>query len=91
MSDAICPRCGDDNITDYPVCDGCATLAHFTHRATCIHCERKRAAAANREEILTLLHDLVDADSDHPQLARIRLHSLAGRAAALLAAMEEGK
>ena len=88
MSDAVCPRCGDDNITDYPVCDGCATLAHFTHRKTCLHCERKRAAASNREEILTLLHDLVDADN-HPQLARIKLHSLAGRAAALLATMEE--
>ena len=51
MSDAICPRCGDDNITDYPVCDGCATVAHFTHRKTCLHCVRKRAAASNREEI----------------------------------------
>lgn len=91
MSDAICPRCGDDNITDYPVCDGCATVAHFTHRTKCLHCERKRAAAANREEILTLLHDLIDADSDHPQLARIRLHLLAGRAAALLATMEGTK
>lgn len=91
MSDAICPRCGGDNLTDYPVCDGCATLAHFTHRERCIHCERKRAAASNREEILTLLHDLIDADSDHPQLARIRLRSLAKRAAALLATMEEGK
>lgn len=91
MSDAICPRCGDDNITDYPVCDGCATVAHFTHRKTCIHCERSRSAAAQREEIVTLLHDLIAADSDHPYLARIRLQSLAKRAAALLATMKEKK
>ena len=38
MSDAICPRCGADNLTDYPVCDTCATVAHFPHRQDCIHC-----------------------------------------------------
>ena len=88
MGDAICPRCGADNITDYPVCDGCASVAHFTHRATCIHCERKRAAAQQQEQITALLTELVAADINDPRLARIRLHSLAGRAAALLATME---
>jgi hypothetical protein len=34
MSDATCPACAGDNLTDYPVCDTCATVAHFTHRAT---------------------------------------------------------
>ena len=132
MSDAICPRCGDDNITDYPVCDGCASVAHFTHRKTCIHCERKHAAVQQQEQITALLNecgcvwyrfidgrvhqqdvceactvkrravkereaisgilrDLIDADIDDPRLARIRLHSLAGRAAALLARLEEGE
>ena len=100
MSDAICPRCGDDNITDYPVCDGCATVAHFTHQATCIHCERKHAAAMRDIQITALLTELVAAGVDDPRkdatgelralrgaLARVRLHSLAERAAALLATM----
>lgn len=104
MNDAICPRCGDDNLTDYPVCDTCATVAHFTHRATCIHCERKRAAAQQQEQITALLTELVAAGDEDPRkdatgdlralrgaLARIRLHSLAGRAAALLATMEGTK
>ena len=55
MSDAICPRCGDDNLTDYPVCDTCATVAHFTHRATCLHCVRKHAAAIQENEMLELI------------------------------------
>lgn len=88
MSDAICPRCGADNLTDYPVCDGCASVAHFTHRKTCLHCERKRAATMQQEQITAILTELVAADVDDPRLARIRLHSLAGRAAALLATME---
>ena len=102
MSDATCPRCGGDNLTDYPVCDGCATVAHFTHRERCIHCERKHAATQQREQITALLTELVavgvydprqDASGDlralRGALARIRLHSLAERAAALLATMEE--
>ena len=89
MNDAICPRCGDDNLTDYPVCDTCATVAHFPYRKTCLHCERKHAATMQRIQITALLTELVAADIDDPRLARIRLHSLAGRAAALLATMEE--
>ena len=87
---SICPRCGEDNLTDYPVCDTCATVAHFTHRATCLHCERKRAAAMRDIQITALLTELVAADADDPRLARVRLHSLAGRAAALLATIEGG-
>ena len=87
MSDATCPRCEGDNLTDYPVCDGCATVHHFPYRATCLHCERKRAAAMRDIQITALLTELVAADADDPRLARIRLHSLAGRTAALLATM----
>lgn len=89
MSDAICPACAGDNLTDYPVCDGCATVAHFTHRDRCIHCVRKRAATMQQEQITAILTELVAADADDPRLVRIRLRSLAKRAAALLAAMEE--
>ena len=91
MNDAICPACAGDNLTDYPVCDGCATVHHFPYRATCLHCERKRAATMQREEITALLTELVAADADDPRLARIRLHSLAERTAALLATMEGTK
>jgi len=41
MSDAECPRCGDDNLTDYPVCPSCARIAHFPHRDHCIHCHQE--------------------------------------------------
>ena len=41
MSDAECPRCGDDNLTDYPVCPSCARVAHFPHRDHCIHCNQE--------------------------------------------------
>ena len=96
MNDAICPNCGNDNLTDYPVCDTCATVAHFTHRDRCLHCERKHAAAMQRIQIAAdiasaLLCELVAAGIDDPQLARVRLHSLAGRAAELLATMEGTK
>ena len=99
MNDAICPACAGDNLTDYPVCDGCATVHHFPYRATCLHCVRKHAAAMQREQITALLTELVAADINPwkqsadlaPRLARIRLHSLAGRAAALLATMEGTK
>ena len=87
MSDATCLRCGNDNLTDYPVCDTCATVAHFTHRERCLHCERKHAAAMRDIQITALLTELVAVDADDPRLARIRLHSLAGRTAALLATM----
>jgi uncharacterized OB-fold protein len=49
MSDATCPRCGADNLTDYPVCDGCATVHHFPYRTTCVHCVRKDALLAKIE------------------------------------------
>ena len=100
MSDATCPACAGDNLTDYPVCDGCATVHHFPYRATCLHCERKRAAAMRDIQITALLTELVAAGVDDPRkdatgelralrgaLARVRLHSLAERAAALLATM----
>lgn len=38
MTDADCPNCGHDNLTDYPVCPSCAVVCHFTHRADCRHC-----------------------------------------------------
>jgi len=41
MTDADCPNCGGDNLTDYPVCPGCAVFLHFPERKICIHCERK--------------------------------------------------
>ena len=89
MSDATCPRCGADNLTDYPVCDTCATVAHFTHRATCLHCVRKHAAAMQRIQMTAdiasaLLNELVAAGIDNDPR---RLRALAGRAAALLATM----
>ena len=102
MNDATCPRCEGDNLTDYPVCDTCATVAHFTHRDRCLHCERKHAAAMRDIQITALLTELVAAGVDDPRKdatgdlralrgaqARIRLHLLAERAAALLATMEE--
>ena len=93
MSDAICPRCGDDNLTDYPVCDTCATVAHFTHRATCLHCVRKHAAAMQRIQMTAdiasaLLNELVAAGIDNDPR---RLRLLAERAAALLAKIEGGE
>ena len=111
MNDAICPACAGDNLTDYPVCDGCATVHHFPYRATCLHCIRQhdaRTLAAarkqQREQITALLTELVAAGVDDPRkdatgelralrgaLARVRLHSLAERAAALLAKIEGGE
>lgn len=38
MTDADCPNCGGDNLTDYPVCPSCAAVCHFTHRTDCQHC-----------------------------------------------------
>ena len=101
MNDALCPNCGADNLTDYPVCDGCATVAHFTHRERCLHCIRQHdartVAAARMQRIQiaadrasALLNELVAAGIDDPQLARVRLHLLAERAAALLATIEGG-
>lgn len=44
-----CPNCGGDNLTDYPVCQACARVCHFPHRAevgkVCIHCELKKEQA----------------------------------------------
>lgn len=43
MTDAECPNCGGDNLTDYPVCQDCAKTCHFPHRAAvgkaCSHCQ----------------------------------------------------
>lgn len=36
-----CPRCHDENLTDYPVCPSCATVCHFTDRP-CAHCVVER-------------------------------------------------
>lgn len=88
MNDAICPACAGDNLTDYPVCNTCATVQHFPYRTKCLHCERKHAATMQRAQITAILTELVAADADNPRLARIRLRSLAGRAAALLAKIE---
>ena len=41
MNDAICPECGNDNLTDYPVCPRCAKTCHFTHRSVCLHCKEE--------------------------------------------------
>lgn len=42
-SDAICDRCGGDNLTDYPVCMRCAPEVHVGGRVAlgsdCIHCD----------------------------------------------------
>lgn len=39
MSDAICDKCGDDNLTDLPVCPSCAAVVHFPHRVcVCAEC-----------------------------------------------------
>ena len=76
MNDAMCPACAGDNLTDYPVCNTCATV-------------RKHAATMRDIQITAILTELVAADIDDPRFARIRLRSLAKRAAALLAAMEE--
>ena len=49
MTDADCPNCGGDNLTDYPVCQACARVCHFPHRAEvgkiCIHCELQKEQA----------------------------------------------
>lgn len=49
MTDADCPNCGGDNLTDYPVCQDCARVCHFPHRAEvgkiCIHCELEKEQA----------------------------------------------
>ena len=101
MNDATCPACAGDNLTDYPVCDGCATVHHFPYRAICLHCVRQHdartVAAARMQRIQiaadiasALLNELVAAGIDDPQLARVRLHSLAERAATVLAKIEGG-
>jgi len=41
MNDADCPRCGGDNLTDYPICQDCAKICHFPHRTICLHCKAK--------------------------------------------------
>ena len=88
MNDAMCPACAGDNLTDYPVCNTCATVQHFPYRTKCLHCERKHAATMRDIQITAILTELVAADINDPRLARIRLQSLAKRAAALLAKIE---
>ena len=101
MSDATCPRCEGDNLTDYPVCDTCATVAHFTHRDRCLHCERKHAATIQENEILefvqqvanTWLNDcqFIPCDTEAACEIGSKLQGLAERAAALLAKIEGGE
>ena len=93
MNDAICPRCGEDNLTDYPVCDTCATVAHFPHRATCIHCVRKQAATMQQNAMLELIQQMANSynhEKSSLELASV-LYYLRGEAAALLATMEGTK
>lgn len=33
-----CVNCGNENLTDYPVCGVCAETCHFSHSAICVHC-----------------------------------------------------
>lgn len=42
MADNICSNCGNDNLTDYPVCPACAQRVHFTNRDHCQHCIYER-------------------------------------------------
>ena len=59
----------------------------------CEACTVKRRAVKEREAMSGILHDLLVAEDygyEGSILMRIRLRSLAGRAAALLATMEEG-
>jgi hypothetical protein len=93
---SICPRCGEDNWSDYPVCSKCATVAHFEYRAICVHCVRKQAVTQQREEIVALLKELVNLRNSANRNAAcfcftLGVGELAGRAAELLATMEEGK
>jgi hypothetical protein len=103
MSDATCPRCGGDNLTDYPVCDTCATVAHFTHRERCLHCERKHAAAIERlamaaPEMLefvqqvanTWLNDcqFIPCDTEAAHALATKMAGLAAQASQLLAKIE---
>ena len=79
------------------------TESGVERKPLCDHCERKRAEVVRNLQITALLTELVAAGVDDPRkdtgelralrgaLARVRLHSLAGRAAALLATMEETK
>ena len=95
MNDAICPACAGDNLTDYPVCDGCATVHHFPYRAICLHCVRQhdaRTVAAARMQRIQIAADIASALLNELVAAGIdndprRLRALAGRAAALLATM----
>lgn len=43
-----CPRCDNENPTDYPVCGQCAPLAHFTHRTVCLCDSCAKVAEINR-------------------------------------------
>lgn len=41
-----CPRCKNENPTDYPVCGPCSQTAHRTHRfCLCLECKRERDLA----------------------------------------------
>ena len=91
MSDAICPACAGDNLTDYPVCDGCATVHHFPYRATCLHCVRKHAAGMQQNAMLELIQQMANSynhEKSSLELASV-LYYLRCEAAALLATMEE--
>lgn len=42
---ATCIKCGNDALSDYPMCAACAHAAHFEYRAClCDPCQSERAA-----------------------------------------------
>lgn len=43
-----CPRCKNENPTDYPVCGTCAQVAHFPHRTRCQCGKCAKVAEINR-------------------------------------------
>lgn len=74
-----CPRCDNENPTDYPVCGTCAKQAHFAHRAVCM-CDvcaterdlawlaATRAKSVAAHSHMMALHALSVAFSDDPAM-----------------------
>jgi len=50
-----CLHCENENLRDYPLCDGCARAFHFPHRSTCLHCVAAQEAERQAEPMLRLL------------------------------------
>jgi predicted amidophosphoribosyltransferase len=58
---SYCDKCGDDNLTDLPVCAACASTVHFTHRpCRCADCV---AAHDQAEQADTPMLKLVQNDA----------------------------